>query len=127
MEWVFIVLSVALIEYIFFGIQVGRARAKFEVPAPATTGHPEFERYFRVQQNTAEQLLVFIPALLIYAYVGNPIYAAIAGVVFIIGRAIYFVSYVKDPKSRSAGFGITFLANAYMLVAILYLSIESLV
>lgn len=127
MDWVFIVLAIALVEYSFFGIQVGRARSRFDVPAPAITGHPEFERYFRVQQNTAEQLLIFVPALLVYGYVGNPIYAAIAGVVFIIGRAVYFVGYVKDPKSRAAGFVLTFLPNVYMLVAILYLSIESLI
>ena len=59
MELVAIVILLALIEYNIFGILVGRARAKYNVPAPATSGDPVFERYCRVHQNTLEQLMVF--------------------------------------------------------------------
>ncbi|MEQ8954759.1 MAG: MAPEG family protein [Gammaproteobacteria bacterium] len=119
MDWVIIIIMLALLEYIFFSIQVGRARARFEVPAPATSGHPEFERYFRVHQNTLEQLIIFIPAIVLYAHVGSAMLAAAAGVAFLVGRMVYFVGYVKDPKSRSIGFMIGFLANAFLIIATL--------
>ena len=117
MELVAIVIILALIEFIGFSLVVGRARMKFNVPAPATTGDEQFERYFRIQQNTQEQLLVFIPAILIAGYFSNPLWAALAGVVFILGRLVYFSGYSKDPKARSTGFGIGFLAIVYLLIA----------
>ena len=126
MEWVTIVVIVALFEYSFFAIQVGRARVKYGVKAPAVSGNEEFERYFRVQQNTAEQLLIFLPAIFLYSHLANPLYAAAAGLVFVIGRAIYYLSYVKNPASRGAGFGIGFLANVFMLIASLVLTIGQL-
>ena len=91
-------------------------RGKHGVKAPAVTGHPDFERMFRVQQNTMEQLVAFIPALWIYAYLVNPFWGAAIGLVFIVGRFIYRASYVKDPDSRGLGFTLTFLPTAVMLV-----------
>lgn len=117
MELVAIVIVLALIEYIAFGILVGRARAKYNVPAPATSGDPTFERYWRVHQNTLEQLPTFIMAILIYGYYGNATIAAGLGVVFIIGRFLYLQGYVKDPAKRGPGFMIGFLATAFMLIA----------
>lgn len=116
MEAVAIVTIIALAQYVFFAIQVGAMRAKHGVDAPAVTGHPDFERMFRIQQNTMEQLVVFIPALLIFAWLVNPLWGAGFGVVFIIGRFIYWSSYRKDPASRGAGFTITFLPTVVMLV-----------
>ncbi len=116
MEAVAIVTVVALAQFVFFSIQVGSMRGKHGVNAPAITGHPEFERMFRIQQNTMEQLVAFIPALWIFAWLVNPLWGAGLGVVFIIGRFIYWSSYRKDPTSRGAGFTITFLPTAVMLV-----------
>ena len=116
MEAVAIVTIIALAQYVFFAIQVGAMRAKHGVNAPAVTGHPEFERMFRIQQNTMEQLVAFIPALWIFAWLVNPLWGAGFGVVFIIGRFIYWSSYQKDPASRGAGFTITFLPTVVMLV-----------
>ena len=42
---------------------VGRMRGKHGVQAPAVTGAPEFERAFRVQMNTLEQSVLFLPLL----------------------------------------------------------------
>ncbi len=115
-EYTVIVTLLALIQFMFFSIQVGAMRAKHGVIAPAITGNPEFERMFRVQQNTMEQLVVFVPALWIYAYLVNPLWGAGIGLFFLIGRFIYRAAYLKDPGSRSNGFTIGVLATAVLLV-----------
>src|SRR5512141_1553248 len=94
----------ALLEYFVFIYLVGKARADYGVKAPAITGHEMFERYFRVQQNTLELLIAFIPALWIAAYYWNPTWMAAIGAVFLIGRLLYLRGYVGDPKGRSLGF-----------------------
>jgi hypothetical protein len=116
MEAVAIVTILALGQFILFSVQVGSMRGKHGIKAPATTGHPEFERVFRVQQNSMEQLVAFIPALWMYGYLVNPLWGAAMGLVFIIGRFIYRASYVKDPAARGMGFTITFVPTAVMLV-----------
>lgn len=126
MEIVFIVVVLALIQYIAFAMLVGRARAKYNVKAPATSGDPVFERYFRVQQNTLEQLVVFLPAIFIYSQLGNPMYAAGFGVVYLIGRMLYLRSYVKDPASRGIGFMLTFLPSVLMLIGSLFMAARGL-
>jgi len=116
MESVAIVTILAVAQFVFFSIQVGSMRGKHGVKAPATAGHPEFERMFRIQQNTMEQLVAFIPTLWIFAYLVNPVWGAGIGLVFIVGRFIYWSSYLKDPGSRGMGFTISFLPTAVMLV-----------
>ena len=127
MDSVIIVVVLALIQYSVFGILVGRARGKYNVPAPAMSGDPVFERYMRVQQNTAEQLLMFLPAIFLASHLWNPLYAAGLGVVYLIGRLLYLRSYVADPKSRGAGFALTFLPSAIMLIASLIAAVGNLV
>jgi uncharacterized MAPEG superfamily protein len=117
----------ALIQFYWFGIEVGQMRAKHECKAPAMTGAPEFERMFRVQQNTMEQLVMFVPALWMYASLVNPLWAAGIGVIYLIGRVIYRSSYVKDPASRSIGFTISVLPTSVMLLWILVAAVQKLV
>jgi glutathione S-transferase len=126
MEAVAIVSVLALMQFLWFGIEVGKMRAKHQCKAPSTTGAPEFERMFRVQQNTMEQIVMFIPALWIYASLVNPLWGAGLGVVYLIGRAVYRVSYVKDPSSRSTGFTMTVLPTSIMLVWILVVAVLKL-
>jgi uncharacterized MAPEG superfamily protein len=116
MESIAIVTLLALAQYILFGIQVGSMRGKHGVKAPAVSGHVQFERMFRIQQNTMEQLVVFIPTLWIFGHFVNPLWGAGMGVVFIIGRFIYRAAYLKDPAGRGMGFTLTFLPTAIMLV-----------
>ena len=127
MHYVAIVTVVALLQFFWFGWQVGVARGKYGIAAPATSGNEMFERVFRVHMNTLEQLVVFLPALWIFASYVSSLWAAILGAVFIVGRAIYAVSYVKDPKKRSAGFALTALPELVLLIGILVWAVMALV
>ena len=116
MELPALVTLIALIEYMFFSLRVGTSRSKYDVPAPATSGHPTWDRMFRVQQNTLEQLIVFLPALWIFATFVSPTIGAAVGVVFLIGRPVYYAGYVKDPGKRGTGFAMGLLANFVLVV-----------
>ena len=109
MAYVTIIAMLALVEFSVFGFQVGRARGKYGVEAPATSGHEIFDRVFRVHQNTLEQLISFLPGLYAFAYFVSELWAVALGVVYLIGRAIYFRAYVAEPGGRSVGFLATFL------------------
>lgn len=119
MEAVIIVTVLAIMQFYWFGIEVGKMRGKHECKAPAITGAPEFERMFRVQQNTMEQLVMFLPALWLYASFVNPLWGAGMGVIYLIGRFIYRLSYVRDPAGRSLGFMISVIPTSVMLVWVL--------
>jgi len=119
MRFVTFVAVLALIEYLIIGMLTGRARGAYDVKAPATTGHPIFERWYRVQMNTLEQLIVFLPALFLFAQLVSARWAGWLGLVFVIGRAVYARSYVADPGSRSLGFGLSFIPSVIMVLGVL--------
>lgn len=123
MEPVIIVTILALAQYVYFGITVGGVRARTGVKAPASSGDPEFERANRVHLNTLEQLVVFLPALWLYAHYVNPVWGAGLGVVYLIGRFIYKSAYMKDPAGRSTGFMLSFVPSAVMLVWVLIVAV----
>lgn len=109
MELVTIVIALALIEYTIFCFLVGKAREKYNICAPAISGDPVFERYYRVQQNTLELLVLFIPGMFMFSHYVRADVAAGLGAIFIIGRVLYFRSYVADPKTRGPGFILSML------------------
>jgi glutathione S-transferase len=114
-----IVTCLAILFYSFTGVKVGNARQAFGVKAPATTGHPEFERMFRVQMNTLEWMPIFLPSLWLFAiYISDPI-AALLGLVWIAGRILYMTGYVQAAEKRGMGFGIQALANFALLLGAL--------
>jgi len=117
MPYTDIVTALAILQFVWFGIQVGQARGKYGVHAPAVTGNEVFDRYFRVQQNTLELLVAFIPGLYLFAHYFNPLWAAGLGVVYLIGRQIYSMSYVKDPKSRGPGYGLSVLPILILILS----------
>lgn len=116
MELVTIVIALALIEYTVFGMLVGRARGKYGVDAPAVSGNPIFERYYRVQQNTLEVLVLFIPGMWMFGRYVSADVAAGLGLVFIVGRFLYLRGYVADPKSRSLGFALSFIPAQILII-----------
>ncbi len=104
MAWVEIVTALALLQYITLGFKVGQARGKYDVKAPAVTGAEGFERAYRVQMNTLELMVMFIPALWMAAQHVAPSIAAGIGVIYLIGRILYARAYVADPAKRGPGF-----------------------
>jgi uncharacterized membrane protein YecN with MAPEG domain len=120
MIWVHIAIVLALLEYLVFAMLVGRARMKYAIAAPAVTGNSTFERYFRVQQNTLEQLIVFVPAALLFARYASPIWAAVFGATYLLGRIIYAAGYIQAPEKRGPGAGLTFLSNIALVVGALW-------
>src|ERR1700722_4930178 len=114
-----LVTLLALILYFWMGLQVGQARMKFDVAAPATTGHPDFERIFRVQMNTLEWMPIFLPALWLAAVYVSDIGAALVGLVWIIGRAMYMSGYGEAAEKRHLGFTVQVLAAGVLWVAAL--------
>ncbi len=106
----------ALIEYLYFSVQVSRARTRTGLAAPAVTGDREFERVFRAHANTTEQLVVFLPALYAAGWFVGELYAVAAGVVFMVGRALYFRGYVSDAGRRGPGMAITMAANLALVI-----------
>ena len=116
MALVHFVLALALLEFFWFGMAVARARATYKVAAPATTGHEVFERTFRVQMNTLEQLIIFGPSIMLFGWYVNAYVAAALGALFIIGRALYFRGYVRSAEGRHSGFLLSVIPNMTLLV-----------
>jgi glutathione S-transferase len=126
-ELVALVILLAIVEYILLGAVVARARGKYGVKAPATSGEPTFDRTFRVQQNTLEGLVIFLPGLWLFGQYLNPTWAVWLGVAGIIGRAIYAVGYIKAAEKRGFGAGIVGMVNIALVIGALVGVVEALV
>ncbi len=120
MSLVFVVIGLALVQFMYFGYQVGGARGRFGINAPSITGNEVFERYFRVQQNTLELIVILVPALWMFGTYVSAQWAAGLGVVYLVGRFLYAFGYVKDPAKRSAGFMLSFLPITVLLLGGIY-------
>lgn len=110
-----IVTLLALLTYFWMGLQVGRARTKSGIQAPAMTGDPVLERTIRAHYNTLEWLPLFLVPLWLFAIYWNDMVAAGVGLVWIAGRILYQRGYVADPGKRGQGFLIQALAVAVLL------------
>jgi len=115
-EPIAVVTVLAVFQVFSFAYLVGKQRAKHGVKAPAITGEAEFERAFRIHQNSVEQMVIFIPALWLFGYYVHALIGAGLGLVFVIARFIYRKSYLNDPTSRTAGFSIGALAMMVLLL-----------
>ena len=111
-----LITCLALLVYVWNFVSAGQARGKHKIKAPATTGHPEFERKLRVQANMLEQLIVFLPSLWIFCLTIQPLIGAALGLVFVIGRILYSAAYAADPAKRSLGFGLGILPTLILLI-----------
>ncbi len=119
MPWVYLTIVLALLEYTVMAALVGRARGQYGVKAPATTGHPDFERVNRVHVNTLESLIVFVPAVVIFALYISAGWAAMLGGVFVLARAVYAIGYIRAAERRGPGAAVTGLVNGVLLVGCL--------
>jgi glutathione S-transferase len=98
------------------GYQVAGARARHKIPAPTMDGPVEFQSVMRVQANTVEQFVLFLPALWMCAYFLSDRWAALGGAVWVVGRIVYALGYYKAPAKREIGFGITFFASVALMI-----------
>jgi glutathione S-transferase len=117
MFWIHLITILALFQFLLFGSLVGHARGKYGVHAPATAGHEIFERYYRVQMNTLELLIVFLPSLWIAANYWKQQWVAVAGAVYLVGRFVYLRAYIKNPSMRSLGFALSMLPILALMIA----------
>jgi glutathione S-transferase len=117
-----IVTILACILYLMTGVTVARMRGKHKIDAPAVTGHPEFERAYRVQMNTLEAFPIFLSGLWLASLFMPARLSAIwwlpaaLGVAWIIGRYMYMQGYLVEPSKRSTGFLISALAQIVLLL-----------
>lgn len=116
MQWPSLITWLTLILLVLVSFDVGRARARYGIRAPATTGHEQFDRVFRVQMNTLESAVAFLPALWLGAWYWSPVWASACGAVWIVGRIWYGRAYVRDPRSREGGYGLATLAFVVLVV-----------
>jgi hypothetical protein len=116
MNNVYFFILLALVQYIYFTWQVGSARVKFGIDAPKITGNDTFERTFRVQQNTMEQLVIFIPGMLLFAHFVSPLWALLPGAFYLVGRQLYARGYVADAKKRGTGATLSMLAPIILVL-----------
>jgi glutathione S-transferase len=126
-NWTALVTLLAVIFYFYTGFHVAKARQKYGIKAPATTGQPDFERVFRVQMNTLEWMPIFLPALWLFAVYVNDIAAAVIGLVWIAGRALYLTGYSEAANKRSRGFFIQSTATGVLWVGALIAIIARLI
>lgn len=124
--WVDVVAALAVMQFLFFGFLVGRARAKYGVKAPAISGHESFERAYRVQMNTLEVLMVFLPSLYLAARHWPVAWVAGLGAVYLIGRVLFWLAYMRDPSKRAPGFMLSMFPAMLLLLLALAGSVRTL-
>jgi glutathione S-transferase len=122
--YVAIVTLLALLLYCWMSTRVSAARRKVGIRPPAMTGDPLLERTIRAHYNTLEWMPVFLPSLY-----WNSTIAAVLGLVWIIGRLVYFLGYVAETSKRAPGFFIQAMAAAALLFGalgrLIYLAVTS--
>ncbi|HMN72222.1 MAG TPA: MAPEG family protein [Rhodoblastus sp.] len=115
-HWTALVTLLAIAVYFWADLGVGKARGTYQIKAPATTGDPNFERLFRAHQNMLEWMPIFLPSLWLFALTLSDRWAAVVGLVWIAGRALYLVAYAKDAATRGRGFAIQAAAAAVLFL-----------
>lgn len=119
MNYVYLLILLSLVQFIFFTFRTGATRGKFNVQAPKTTGDENWERIYRVQQNTMEQLVLFVPGMLAFAHFVSPTWALVPGVLYLVGRQLYSYLYITNPKKRAPGVFLSFVSNMVLVVGAL--------
>lgn len=116
MNYVDLVALLAVAQLVFFAVLVGRARGRYGAKAPAVSGHEMFERAYRVQMNTLELMVAFLPALFIAGKYWPQPYVAGVGVVYLVGRLLYWRRYLAAPASRALGFALSMVPIMVLII-----------
>ncbi len=116
MQYVELIAVLAVLQFFFFGAMTGRERRKSGLKAPAITGDEAFERMYRVQMNTLETLIAFLPVLLIAGKYWQASLVAIIGCVYLLGRIIYWRAYISNPEKRGLGFMLSMLSTFGLII-----------
>jgi len=119
MEFTILIILLALLQFTYFTARVGLNRGKLGVSAPKTSGNETWERMYRVQQNTMEQLVIFIPSVLAFNMYVSDRWVLLPSVAFLVGRQLYSFEYIKDPNSRTPGMALSLLCNVILLLGAL--------
>ncbi|MBH8552649.1 MAPEG family protein [Nostocaceae cyanobacterium CENA357] len=127
LPWTSLITALTLLLYLVITINVGRARAKYKVSPPQMTGNADFERVLRVQQNTLEQLVFFLPALWLFSLYVNSFWGALVGAIWLMGRSVYAWGYYQAAEKRMIGFVISSFSSIVLLLGSLVGIILSLV
>ena len=114
-----LVTALTLIVYQVLTVNVGRARGKYKIMPPAMSGDENFERVLRVQQNTLEQLVFFLPALWLFSFYVSPLWGAVLGAVWLVGRILFAWGYYQAAEKRVAGFAISTLSGLGLVLGAL--------
>ena len=110
----------AVLLYLFFVYRVGRMRARHGIAAPATTGHPDYERAYRVQMNTLEQMIAFLPMLWLFALLIDPEWAGGLGLLWVAARVHYAMAYLRDPATRGPGMLVSLLVTSVLILGAIW-------
>jgi glutathione S-transferase len=108
--------SAMLATYFWTGALVGQGRVRHKVKAPAVEGPDDFNRIYRAHVNTLEQLVLMLPAMWIFALTVTDRWAALLGLVWVVGRVAYVLGYKAAAEKRDVGFVISFAAFAVALI-----------
>jgi len=114
-----LITALTLIVYQVLTVNVGRARGKYKIMPPAMSGDENFERVVRVQQNTLEQLVFFLPALWLFSFYVSPLWGAVLGAVWLVGRILFAWGYYQAAEKRVAGFAISSLSGITLVLGAL--------
>ena len=127
MQYIHLVASLAILQFLFFGAMTGKARRDSGLEAPTMVGHVGFERMYRVQMNTLETLVAFLPALLIAGNYWSTMLVSVLGLAYIVGRFLYWKSYVTNPSSRGLGFVLSMIPTMVLVAMAILGPISSLI
>ena len=119
MHYVDLVAILAVFQFVAFTVLTGQARARAGLKAPAMVGDEGFERMYRVQMNTLEVMVVFLPALFLAAKYWSPVFVAATGAVYLVGRLLYWRAYVANPAKRGLGFLLSMLPTMVLAIGAL--------
>ncbi|OED36608.1 hypothetical protein AB833_26525 [Chromatiales bacterium (ex Bugula neritina AB1)] len=126
-QYIELVAILAVLQFFFFGAMTGQARRNSGLKAPAISGNEEFERMYRVQINTLEMLVAFLPALFIAGKYWSGTLIAGIGAIYLAGRIVYWRAYVTSPPTRGIGFFLSMLPTAALIVLALLGIIQTLI